>query len=36
MRYNGENRIESVSFAEPGVYLVICNVTPHLLDGMYG
>jgi plastocyanin len=34
-RFNGENRIESVSFAEPGVYLVICNVTPHLRDGMY-
>ena len=34
-RYNGENRIESVSFAQPGVYLVICNVTPHLRDGMY-
>jgi plastocyanin len=34
-RYNGENRIESVSFSAPGVYLVICNVTPHLRDGMY-
>ena len=34
-RFNGENRTESVSFAEPGVYLVICNVTPHLRDGMY-
>jgi plastocyanin len=34
-RFNGENRIESVSFTEPGVYLVICNVTPHLNDGMY-
>ena len=34
-RYNGENRIESVSFPQPGVYLVICNVTPHLRDGMY-
>ena len=34
-RFNGENRIESVSFSEPGVYLVICNVTPHLRDGMY-
>ena len=35
VRYNGENRIESVSFSQPGVYLVICNVTPHLRDGMY-
>jgi plastocyanin len=34
-RFNGENRIESVSFSQPGVYLVICNVTPHLRDGMY-
>jgi plastocyanin len=34
-RFNGENRLESVSFSEPGVYLVICNVTPHLRDGMY-
>ena len=34
-RDNGENRIEPVSFTEPGVYLVICNVTPHLRDGMY-
>jgi plastocyanin len=33
--FNGENRLETVSFAEPGVYLVICNVTPHLRDGMY-
>jgi plastocyanin len=32
---NQENRIESVSFSQPGVYLVICNVTPHLRDGMY-
>jgi plastocyanin len=32
---NGLNRTESVSFAEPGTYLVICNVTPHFNDGMY-
>ena len=32
---NAQNRVESVSFAEPGVYLVICNVRPHFLDGMY-
>ncbi len=32
---NASNRIESVSFAEPGVYLVICNVRTHFLDGMY-
>ena len=33
--FNGDNRIESVSFANPGVYLVVCNVTPHFTDGMY-
>jgi hypothetical protein len=32
---NASNRVESVSFAEPGDYLVICNVRPHFLDGMY-
>ena len=32
---NGGNRIESVSFADPGDYLVICNVRPHFVDGMY-
>ena len=30
-----ENRVESVGFTEPGLYLVICNVTPHFTDGMY-
>lgn len=34
-RFNGENRLESVSFSAPGVYLVVCNVTPHFKDGMY-
>jgi plastocyanin len=33
--FNGDNRVESVSFANPGVYLVVCNVTPHFTDGMY-
>lgn len=32
---NGSNRTEPVAFLEPGTYLVICNVRPHLLDGMY-
>jgi plastocyanin len=31
---NGGNRVESVSFSEPGDYLVICNVRPHFVDGM--
>jgi len=24
-----------VLFKEPGTYLVICNISPHLRDGMY-
>ena len=33
---NGDNRMESVSFAAPGVYLVVCNVTPRFArDGTY-
>lgn len=32
--YNGFNRSEPVTFIEQGTYLVICNVRPHLLDGM--
>ena len=32
---NASNRAESVSFAEAGTYLVICNVAPHFRDGMY-
>jgi plastocyanin len=33
---NAENRGEPVAFLEAGKYLVICNIRPHLLDGMYG
>ncbi len=33
---NGSNRQESVSFSEPGTYLVICNVRQHFLNGMFG
>ena len=33
--FNGRNRTESVSFPEPGTYLVICNVAPHFIDGMW-
>jgi plastocyanin len=32
---NESNRVESVSFREPGTYLVICNVRQHFLDGMH-
>jgi hypothetical protein len=30
-----QNRNESFAFGTPGRYLVICNVRPHFLDGMY-
>ena len=33
-RGGDENRVESVGFTEPGLYLVICNVNPHFTDGM--
>lgn len=32
---NGSNRGEPVAFLEKGTYLVICNIRPHLIDGMY-
>jgi plastocyanin len=32
---NAMNRSEPVAFLTPGTYLVICNVRPHLVDGMY-
>jgi hypothetical protein len=32
---NSPNRVESVSFANAGSYLVICNVVPHFVDGMW-
>ncbi len=32
---NGSNRTEPVAFFDKGTYLVICNVRPHLLDGMF-
>jgi len=31
-----QDRIEALQFAEPGRYLVICGVLPHVLVGMYG
>jgi len=33
-RANLQNRVESVSFTQPGTYLVICNVKPHFQTGM--
>jgi len=33
---NTQNRVESVSFEQPGKYLVICNVTSHFRNGMFG
>jgi hypothetical protein len=32
---NSSNRTEAVAFLEKGTYLVIRNIRPHLLDGMY-
>lgn len=34
---NAQNRLESITFAgaQPGTYLVICNVRAHFLDGMF-
>jgi hypothetical protein len=32
---NAVNRPEPVAFLEQGAYLVICNIRPHLNDGMY-
>lgn len=34
-RAGDENRVEQVGFTQPGLYLVICNVTPHFRDRMY-
>jgi plastocyanin len=31
---NLQNRVESVSFSDPGTYLVICNVRSHFMNGM--
>ena len=30
-----QNRAETIAFSTPGRFLVICNVAPHLVDGMY-
>lgn len=32
---NASNRVESVSFKEPGTYLVICAVRGHFIDKMF-
>ena len=32
---NAQNRVESVSFSDPGTYLVICNIRTHFINGMY-
>jgi plastocyanin len=31
-----QDRVEVVHFHEPGIYLVICGVLPHFLEGMIG
>jgi len=32
----GQDRVEVVHFAKPGLYLVICSVSVHFADGMFG
>ncbi|SRR5712692_2679252 len=32
---NAQNRVESVSFSDPGTYLVICNIRSHFSNGMF-
>ena len=31
-----QDRVEVVNFHEPGMYLVVCGVLPHFMDGMAG
>ena len=33
---NPTDRVEVVHFPDPGIYLVVCGVMPHLEAGMYG
>jgi plastocyanin len=33
---NPTDRVEVVHFPDPGTYLVVCGVMPHLQSGMYG
>jgi plastocyanin len=30
------DRVEVVHFPQPGTYLVVCGILPHLVEGMYG
>jgi uncharacterized cupredoxin-like copper-binding protein len=30
------DRVEVVHFPDPGTYLVVCGILPHLQAGMYG
>lgn len=32
---SAQNRTDSIAFSTPGMYLVICNVRGHFIDGMY-
>lgn len=35
-RLQPQDRVESVSFAEKGTYLVVCGLVPHFLERMHG
>jgi plastocyanin len=35
-RTNPPDRAETITFAAPGTYLVVCGVVPHFVEGMHG
>jgi plastocyanin len=35
-RLQPADRTESITFAAPGTYLVVCGVVPHFVEGMHG
>ena len=35
-RVNPPDRVETITFAQPGTYLVVCGVVPHFVEGMHG
>ena len=35
-RLQPQDRTETITFAAPGTYLVVCGVVPHFVEGMHG
>lgn len=35
-RLQPQDRTETITFASPGTYLVVCGLVPHFLEGMHG